>query len=774
MFMKIKLLVLAAAISPAMALIGQNTATFYNQGKMVVKGTSPTNTVLYIKGDFVSGSSTDKTTTSQIALQNSRTVLTGNFRHNASASASTVFTPVGTATGESTADAVFEFRGIATQKITTDSTTYATIPNKGTSYINFPTLEINNKDSVTLDPALAVQAANLNLPKGTFSLNAVRVDDTNKGRYFAENLNNTTTNNPDERSVLAHLKVTGTANYTNISAAAASERGFVRIKIPFDASGSYTKDNGRYGSIVGIGIPFQALKADYFYWNYLLTPVGNAPGLGNNYLGPMNLPNTNPYFELQPGVGYIIGNELRGTDYADYASDNGILGSERNEANFKARFKDGYVFDRAYFASITNSNNIYGTYAASSTTAPYTGEVLNTKDVQVKIYPGFNYLANPYTSPLDISALLEDNAAVLPAWGVKPGATSGNRDILNRVWVMTGASKGSAKYNMFNPAGYDLTGKRMQVTVNTYLAKKTGSTYINSDNTTRTLIPALQMFIIYSEKETTITIPRSAQTMGEVSFIRSTETNYDDFMFEVVDNQTQTSDRASIVLRPKADIISNTEFTNVVKLNPNSNTENDTKSTETNLTQSVGSQLYTQSDAGNPLIVKYIGYTPNVDSKVSTPLYLKPSNIDQGITIKGFRLASLTNFESVILVDKLLGKEVFMTPETEYTTTIKSTDADDRFVLIFSRGTDGIEDEIINPSSKAINSYYANGVLTVNGFDESDYDSKLTVYDIQGRQVAHTTVNDFEVKVIADFAPGAFIVKVTGNNNSYVAKFLVR
>ena len=779
MFMKIKLLVLAAAISPAMALVGQNTATLYNQGKMVVKGTDPTNTVLFIKGDFMAGTSTDGTTTSEITLNSSRTVLTGDFKHDALGS--TVFTEVGTATGESTADAVFEFRGSAKQNITTDGTTYATIPDKGTSYINFPTLVINNKDSVILDPALAVQTANLNLSVGTFSLNAVRIDDTNRGRYFANtSTGTTTTNNPDERSALAHLKVSGTTTYNDISATDPAERSFVRVIVPFDKSGSYKKDNGRYGSIVGLGIPFQKLKSDYFSWNFLLTPVGNAIGNDglpyNNYLGPNNSTTTDPKFELQPGVGYIIGNELRGTDYADYAGDNTILAYNKNKDNFDARFKGEYIFDRAYFSEITNSNNFYGSYSKSnaSTSDAYTGEVLNTtEDVQVKIYPGYNYLANPYTSPLDISGLLQNSDTKLADWKVKPGVSGTDREIWNRVWVMTGASKGSGKYNMFFPGSSNIIGK-VQVTVVTNVAKSgTGSTYTDNNGEATTLIPPLQLFIIKSEVETTITIPRSAQVMGDVSFIRSTDSNYDDFMFEVIDKKTETSDRASIVLRSKSDIISDKEYTDVVKFNSNSDSDNSEKSTST-LGQSVSSQIYTKSDDGNPLVVKYASYTPNVTSKLSVPLYLKPSNIDQDVVIKGYRLGSLTNFESITLVDKLLGKEVLMDSYTEYPTTIKSTDADDRFVLIFARGTDGIEDQITDPSSKSINSYYSNGVLAVNGFEESDFGSKLTVYDIQGRQIAHTTVNDFEVKVIADFAPGAFIVKVAGNNNSYVAKFLVR
>lgn len=771
--MKIKLLVLAAAISPAMATFGQTVAkkTFlYNQGKMAVIGTSSTNTALYIQGDFVAGSkdgatSTDPGTTSDILVKNSRTVLTGDFKHNANLSgrSNTVFNSA------STADGIFEFRGDAVQNITTDYTTFAEIPNKGDSYINFPTLEINNENTVIIDPALAAKTADLTLTKGTFILDAVRIDDSNKSRYFSDNIVESGSVNPDERSVLAHLQVTGDATYPNMATAATpAERGFVRVIVPFDESGLY--DATRYGSIVGMGIPFQSLKADYFTWNYLLMPNPN------NYFGPNNAPITDPNTELKPGVGYIIGNELRGTAWADYNVDNYATlptdgWASGSETMFNARFKDGYTFDRSLFE--TNPNNLGGTYADKKSTVNYTGEKINNSDVVVQLQPGYNYIANPFTTPLDISALLEDNTSSTPNadWKVVSGSNADTRDILNRVWVMTGSSKGSGKFNMLNPGGPDITGKRLQVQVSFYQAGGTGSTYIEADNSTRTLIPALQMFVVYAQKATSITIPKAAQAMGTNTFIRSNIAPVNDFAFEVFDKKTKTADRTSVVLRPKSELISSAAYSNVVK--PNTAVDTDVKTAGTAaLSQGVFSQLYTVSDSGNPLGVKYLGYTPNVDSKISTPLYLKPSNIDQEVVIKGFRLESLNDFESVILVDKLLGKETELTPETEYTTTVKSTDSDDRFVLIFSRGTDGIEDEI-QESSKSINSYYANGTLTVTGFDESDFGSSLSVYDMQGRQVAQTRVNDFTVNVPANYAPGAFIVKVVGNN-SYVAKFLVK
>lgn len=756
MFMKIKSLVLAAALSPAMLALGQTQkAVFYNQGKMSVVGTDPNATVLYIQGDFVAGDNSAKTVTSDVLMTKSRVVLTGDFIHNALATGAKVFNSA------SSSDAVFEFRGTAKQQITSDGTTFSTIPNKGTSYIDFPTLQINNSKKVVLDAALAAQTANLNLTKGTLVLDATRIDASNVSKYMNKDLP-TSTKNPDERSALAHLKVSGAVNYNdNMLAADSADRSFVRVIVPFDKDG-YSTTNGRYASIVGMGIPFQGMHTDYFMWNYVMQPTND------NYFGPGNMPLNDKSIVLVPGRGYIIGNNLKGNTFADYEPNNTSQSwGPGSNAQFDSRFNTEYVFDRAAFAARSNTNNRMGAYANGG--VAYTEEKLNTGDVEVQLTVGYNYLANPFTSPLDISDII--NGTAESTWKVKASSVKDGRDIRNRVWVMNGTSRGSAKDNMLNP-NQPMPNNELQLEVNVDLAKQTGSTYIDENGGARVLIPALQLFIVYAEKPVKITIPKSAQSMGINTFIRSTNTEFDDFVFEVYDATTKTSDRTSVVLRPKSELISNTEYTNVNKMNPV--IERSTASTNNSkLLQGVSSQLYTKSDTSDdPLMVKYLGYTPNVDAKVSTPLYLKPSNYNQEVVIKGYRLESLTNFETVTLVDKLLGKEVVLTPETEYRTTVKSTDSDDRFSLIFSRGTDGIEDEIEN-ETKSISSYYANGTLTVTGFEESDFGSVLTVYDLQGRQVAQTKVADFTVNVTANFAPGAFVVKVVGNN-SYVAKFLVK
>lgn len=764
--MKVKLLLMVAVIgSPIMT--NAQTSYLYNQGKMAVQGKGNSNTVLYINGDFISGTRAEGTTTksvSDVTLTSSNTVLTGNFYHNVpdSISGATVF--------NAASNGSFEFRGTTKQMITTAGTTYSQIPDKGLSFIDFPSLVVNNKDSVIIDQVLGVKADTVNLTTGTLVLRSERVTTANNLKYYATAPSASTTKNPDERTAIAHL-LAGKVNYTNTGTDAAA-RSFVEIQLALDPAGSYTYVDSRYGSLVGMGIPFNEMYADYFTWNYLLAPMQGS------LFGPNRKPISDPMAKLIPGKGYFVGNGLSGDNYEDYLSTdlNVTTGASMGIDRFNKRAQGGYVFNRSVFAS--NSNNLFGDYSTSN--SAYTGEKLNTSDVTITLNKGYNYLANPFTSPLDVTGLLTSSATTNSDWGVIVGAADiTSRQLYNGIWIPSGASRASALYNMNQYPGQDvkLARNEGQVSVITNLAKLTGGTYIDEDGRrSGFLIPPLQMFIVYSYADgITLTIPASKRRMGRNQFIRSAEENNskDDFVFQVYDKQTNSSDRVSIVLRPKSEILSNAQYKDVKKVNA-AVSFGETKSLEdADLAQGVSSYLYTKSDNGDKLLLKFVPYTKNVDSKVAVPLYLLPSALDQEVVIKGLTLNTLTEFDNVILEDKLLGTQTLMTPDSEYSTTIKSTDSQDRFVLYFTKGITGIEDEIENGSTKTISSYYANGLLTVTGFDEKDFGSTLSVFDLNGRLVTQTKVNDFTVTVTENFAPGAFIVKVVGNN-TYAAKFLVR
>lgn len=787
--MKIKLLVIIAAFGAPLTFYGQGVF-FYNKGKMTVKGTSPTSTVLYIKGDFVAGQ--DANTTCNIVLDNSKTVLTGQFTHNATRS--TVF-DVANANTNAFKNSVFEFRGTVKQAITNDpnnsaqSLLYANVPSKETAYINFPTILVNNKAKVTLAPYLAAKAANVTLNTGWFVLEAERIGTTNavKGEttqreYYASNPGLSGLN-PDQRSAMAHLQVTDQVNY-NFAPVTPADRGFIEVQMKLDPANSYPKNpteaaNKRFGSIIGFGIPFKGMKTDYFTWNFLMEPNQY------NYFGPDGNSITDRKRQMIPGKGYLVGIDLRGNQYDNYYDwDNNNPSGSLPDTWFNSRAKDGYVFNRSAF--VTNPNNAFGTAVNTA----FTEEVLNTNDVTVPLHKGFNYLANPYTAPLDVSELLEDNTTVGSSgspnsWGLLTGPTASStikRDIMNWVYVLNGTSKGSGYYNMWTGAP-EPANRFLQLEMNFFVAKKVGGTYysdVQEQAGGKVIIPPLQMFAVYSNTDSkSITIPRNKQVMGNSNFIRSTSPTserYDDFVFEVVDKKTFSTDRVSVVLRPKEEVMNNPNYGDVAKTKVATDTRQGAKVTRTEdgEAQSVASLLYTKNATNSLLSVNYVPYAKDVQSKVSTPLYLKPSILAQSIAIRGFRLDTKKEFETIILEDKQTGKKVEMNPETVYETTIKPTDNENRFVLHFIRNVDGIEDELQDEtSSKSITSYYANSTLTVAGFDEADFGSSLSVYDIQGRAIRHAKVDDFTMNIVDTFSPGAYIVKVVGNS-SYVAKFIVR
>ena len=109
--MKIKLLLLVGIGFAPFALVAQ-TAFLYNKGVMSVKSTDVNNTTLYINGDFIAGH--DATAACNITLDNSRTVLTGDFIHDLNGGTPANTTVFNYTTGDNSR---FVFRGTTAQTI---------------------------------------------------------------------------------------------------------------------------------------------------------------------------------------------------------------------------------------------------------------------------------------------------------------------------------------------------------------------------------------------------------------------------------------------------------------------------------------------------------------------------------------------------------------------------------------------------------------------------------------------------------------------------------
>lgn len=803
--MKIKLLLLVGIGFAPFALVAQ-TAFLYNKGVMSVKSTDVNNTTLYINGDFIAGHD-GAATACNITLDNSRTVLTGDFIHDLNGGGfpyygSNVFNYTD---GDNSR---FVFRGTTAQTIKLASGLTYNHYLKGENYIKFPTLVIQNRNHVTLVPELAAQAAGLSLDTGRLILDSRRAIDTDFiGPVFV------TFQNASTSSMLAHFMVasTGTISTPNnnptFAATATSNNQFGAVQVnlqldnplDYNVGGTGGKIDERYGrSLIGMGIPYKEMKSDYFFWNFLMIPknesiIGGTPG---NTM-------TDPQRTLKAGEGFVIGIDLRGTNPANYEYDlSPIYQINPNRPQFDQRVTEKYQFSR-FGPFFNNSNNVrqangWGGHAtvpnASVMAAPngvngindasYANEVLNYQDIpNLTISQGYNYYANPYTVPLDMSDIVDGTtnywtSVIFAGSGVTP------RDFTNKVWVLDPSSVGSGSYDILNPGGIGPGNKWVMVNAKYRVMKATGPTvnaYDPATDSPRATLAPLQMFVLYSPSGSakTLTIPASARSIRyNALFLRSTSKPnklVDDFLFEIKDEKIKASDRTAIAIRTPQDIMTNPDYEGtkkLVTLIASDQTTTRTTTEEGAVTQTNMSTMYTKSDAGVALESNILGVPQSATSETVT-LYVTPSLTAQNISITAGRLETANRVKGIMLKDKVTNKEFDLFGGKTYTTTSKATDAVDRFSLRFIFDTSGIEDGDNGSESKSITSYYLNGTLTVTGFDDVDFGSVISVYDIQGRMAAQAKVNDTTVEITQPFSPGAYIVKVVGNK-SYAAKFLVK
>lgn len=730
--MKPKYLLFTAVLSVFSFVYSQTAskAVFYNKGLMTVKADDTTKTILYIQGDmYVGTDATDVDKTCDIKLDNAKVELTGDFINNVKTG--TVFNNQNTV-----APGVFLFNSDTEQRIYTDGISFNDRPSKKTSYIDFPHLKIRNASKVTVEPEIAIRAKNVYLPLGWLVLKSKRVSVNDfPGTPGSGLLQN--------RTISAHLLPEDNVYYTNMSDPDPEKRGMVQVDLAVDENSLQFE----YRSIYAMGPPFKRLKADYFMFNFLVAPSSSG------FMGDLNSTISDPAFTLDPGRGYVLGIDLRGSN-----PDNYNLYEMYPGISFDHRATEGYNFNRSLYAMNSNPNQWFGD---DPSVPEYQLEQLNTGDIEnIELRTGFNYLANPYTCPLDISDLLGSNEAA--DWGViSDNETNPGRDLVNRVWVMNGDAKARTTTE---------TARRVHYSYKYYVALNEGGTYTGdySDIDGEMIIAPMQMFVVYAPKPGIIKIPRTARTMGNTQFIRSGKPRTDDFIFEITDETTGTSDRVSVVLRDNELIGPGKKYQNVnrVKTNAGEGSENVKTTSADDIIQTLSGQIYTRDIDDTPLTVHFLP----LQETISTVLYLTPSEISQPISVKGIRLNSMDEIREIWLEDKLFDKMILMQPETVYESVSNPDDRRDRFVLHFNtENTVGVDPGKV----ETISAYHRNKMLYVTGLDDADVGSTITVYDVRGHILKNIPVTEGTMQIDAPFSQGAYIVKVTGKR-SFVKTLLIK
>lgn len=639
--------------------------------------------------------------------QNGHTILKGNFYNNVSSG--NIFSTT-VSTGK------FEFRGDKVQYIRGTA-------DKIQNFINFPDLVINNatavndetKDTVAviISPNMGISTKNVSLYRGRLILDS---------KAIMNGITDTRT------SEVAHLLVQGDVTYDMLlgnylpGVDDKNDRGIVQMKLGVG-------DHYKKGYLIGFTPPFKKIYTDYFFYNFVARPTNKG------LFGDSEKLIISPKVGMESGKGYIIGFGIVPED-DPYYEDN--WDPEWSTTVYSDRFKDMMSFARNY-APISLSSFVNGD---TSITDRYTGEVINTKDVPVQLEEGWNYIGNPFTVPINMSSFL-DEATIADQWGVTRGLFPG-AEVENKYYIMTQGYGTYYPENTYHPFRFDVTY---------LLAQKEGNTITLDGKPDSGLIAPMQLFVILKNTpgNKNITIPESIRSHGDNKYLRGNEpvNVHNELLIETRDGETNGYDRLCVVFRDEASSAA-TDVYDAGKL----------------FNESEGvSQIYTMS-SDNELLTTNVIPT----STIKLGLYLRPSHITQSVSLKAYRLSSLTDVYEVKLEDKKLGQTVDLLNNPEYNFLSSPTDSQDRFILHF-RSPTNIEEE--NQTSD-INVFCNRNVLYIRNLTIQDQGNAISIIDIQGRNVYETTVtNSPELEIPLSLNRGVYIFRLTGRNDVPITRKFV-
>lgn len=447
-------------------------------------------------------------------------------------------------------------------------------------------------------------------------------------------------------------------------------------------------------------------------------------------------------------------------------------------------------------------------------------EKFNTGDVEIDLDLGLNFLGNPFMFPISLNPLLgftvnpTSEDPLNPSsntYGSIPATTAEAEDGFS-VPEFTPASAATpikasslymdadpdvvlrAKYWLINQAlvRYDVAQNIFQYKTSYDYVSRDGATVISHTtrgdvtNPTSTGVPdplgylvsPMQMFCIQASQPVKISLkPDALRRFGLTRFPKSVSAGAADdsalkdwFVVEARNVSSDAGDRTTVVFRDRAEskydgydtrkgISEKFEsYNDVYNGNETKNKQEENKAI-----------VYTKSKDG----ISLLGNGIPTGTKEVALFYAAPATTSE-MTLRFYGLENLEAVPGVWLVDRYLdNKVVKITPDTEYLftsegTNDKNNEIDNRFILRFFDASGGQ----IDKEETAISCYYKNSVLYLSGLNEGDMNSDLTIYDLQGRLMARTRVNDYPtMSYPKPLTLGTYIVKITGKRN-YTTKFV--
>lgn len=602
------------------------------------------------------------------------------------------------------------------------------------------------------------------------------------------------------------------------------------LTIPYGISGP---DKGRATFMRGFTSPFDNLYTDYMFYNVITKPTyekiaGNegplaspqehiVPGIG--YFVAMDV--SNAYFENIKD---------RWHENLDLAYDKRARGGY-NFSRLIQRMRDEY--DRKGTIQGEEQFSLYTFEAADATEKrKHIVERFNLKEVQVKIDPpkedqkgerGLVFLGNPYMVPISMSGLLANytgsawdapthsdswatdpkfitpfiprgfpqNGSVkavhgLTADNVKKAKEDGTLLLRSTYWVPHSGLV--ANTNVNGKAGYAYNVKYDQVSTVTQATTVTKS----YDR----IIEPMQMFLVQAANIGTFTFTPDMQTFKGQAFAVSDLAPATAGFRSLAEENESTSDEA--ISRDWILIEAASESGDKLTVDRTAvrffdgasqiydNQYDQQKFFTTTEVQSAGVQsrslaadlvestapnnmLYTASVGASPkqLLSHGVGY----DTK-EIPLYYVSAGVEENVTLTFAGMDGFDKLQNVKLIDRFKDTENEIYEGFVYSFVTmpgkETVNGENRFVLKFGDDDDKEPSYTVDP----ITCYYSGSILHIGGLNEKDLDSKVQIFDLQGRLMGSTVINNYPtMEYPKALGQGTFIVNITGNRN-YKTKFV--
>lgn len=841
--MKLRLISVILFISPLL-LSGQSASDviFYSKGKMYVKykeGTGveqgeSTSTALYIDGSAKFG-------TNASIVQKGRTDITGDFINAKDPDLVAVDANPRLFSSKNLAenDGVIAFVGakdVQYIKGTRVAGEEKWVKQKVSNFIDFPTILVDKTMPEDLDTSPGVEFSYDWRKVGYVAVDttaAIAVDylwvpsQTKKNR-FAVLAGFDSGSGKKDRLNSAHmlLRKVKTAGTTNIEGTDLATYAQLNLDMyHYDADqgeddGAFTgagtgvpatataggtlRNNELENYLTGFTTPLNLLGGDYFFYHTVTKPDKNSvTGWGGTLV--------DPFYRLEAGRGYFMSMEVSNADHQHIDDRWNFSATDNISADNRAR--GGYVFNRKIMedylapghATGTGNQKNFSRFAyVGSKVVPgtpannyrdrhdYTSMERFVSDaVTVRLEPGFNFLGNPFMTPISLNCLLGleydgyletgttypdiDDATAETGYEVPLLGLTGQNKVSTR--YMSGDVTVRGKYWVINRATvkYSPQDNYYYYSVSYDYASRDGASTPAGDGDVNAIVPdkyliaPMQMFCMQARTTVDVTLSPNLRTFGVTSFPKATSKSLlrDWFTVEAISSLDNTTDRTTVVFRDGARMESDDVYDAMKALDPELETYRPEKDATTYPMPTVSAVYTKSSDEKNMLGNAVLPKTKEL------ALYFIPPMTQQTMKLKFHGLDNLESVPGVWLIDRFQdNKTVKLSPGYEYEFTSGpsdlSSDTNNRFILRFW----GDDDDVIGTEEKPITCYYDRSVLHISGLNQDDIDSNVQIYDMQGRFIGKTKVDNApSMEYVKPLSLGTYVLKITGKRN-FTTKFV--